>query len=403
MQQFLICVLVPGFWYTIESTATSHLLHQFRGSIVAALESNQKTRVLMRAWSSKQRFPVQQWLQDLETLQSEAIRLHNKEAKKRKRFTHSPLLDVPARHYDSDSSERSPRPSSAFLTRPSSAAGTPLGRSRASTLYQDSPPSTSYRHRSPSQPPQLHISGPDAADSEDALLRPNPLYANANPFYTGSVHNSSSDSLSTIINRSHREQAYEALNADGPVDDGLSAGRPSFSGRDSSDSFARRIMAPDNTAMLTPPPLRPGLTTHHRNSSLLSVNEVVGSRTDYKLQKVDPFFNDSTGEYYRAFEDKLAGLTAKNSESEMCIEEYLVESERDWSKRFRNAKLGRSRSPNARKSMDSRRGHSRNSSYNSLAPSEAASEDRIDIEGEDFGDDEFLLGKAYKPPTGLKK
>lgn len=391
---------MPGFWYTIESTATSHLLHQFRGSIIAALESKRKTRVLMRAWSSKQRFPVKQWLEDLETLQSEAIRLHKKGAKKNKRFTHSPLLAVPPRNYDSDSSEPSPRPSSTFITRPSS-AGTPSRRSRASTLYQDSPPPSSHRSRSPSQPPQLHVSGP-AADSDDALLRPNPLYSNANPFYAGSV-NSSSDSLSTMINHGHRAQAYEALTVDASADDTrVPTDRPSFPGRDSTDSFANRIMAPDSTATLMPPLLRPGLTTHHRNSSLLSVNEVVGSRTDYKLQKVDPFFNDSTGEYYRAFEEKLAGLTAKNSENEMCIEEYLVESERDWSKRFRNAKLGRSRSPGARRSMNGR-GHSRNSSYNSLAPSEVGSEDRVEIEGEDFGDDEFLLGKTYKPPTGLKK
>lgn len=352
----------------------------------------------MRAWSSKQRFPVKQWLEDLEMLQSEAIRMHNKEAKKRKRFTHSPLLTVPSRNYDSDSSEPSPRPSSAFLTRPSS-AGTLTGRSRASSLYQDSPPLTSHRLRSPSQPPQLHISGPEA---DDALLPPNPLYANANPFYAGSV-NSSSDSLSTMIDHSHREQAYEALTADSSADDRLSADRALHPGRDSSDSFAYRIMAPDNAATRPPALLRPGLLpTHHRNSSLLSVNEVVGSRTDYKLQKVDPFFNDSTGEYYQAFEEKLAGLTAKNSETEMCIEEYLMESEKDWSKRFRNAKLGRSRSPGARRSMDGR-GHTRKSSYNSSAPSEGDSEDRIDIEGEDFGDDEFLLGKAYRPPTGLKK
>lgn len=389
---------VPGFWYTIESTATSHLLHQFRGSIVAALESKHKTRVLMRAWSSKQRFPVKQWLEDLETLQSKAIRLHEKDANKRKRFTHNPLLTVPSRNYDSDSSQPLPRPSSAFLTRPTS-AGTPSGRSRASSLYQDSPPPTSHRSRSPSQPPQLHISGP-AAESDDVLLRPNPLYANANPFYTGST-NSSSESLSTMINHGHREQAYDALTADAPADERPSTDRPFLPGRDSSDSFAYRIMAPNNAATLTPPLLRPGMATHHRNSSLLSVNEVVGSRT-YNLQKVDPFFNDSTGEYYRAFEEKLAGLTAKNSESEMCIEEYLVESERDWSKRFRNAKLGRSRSPGARRSMDGR-GHSRNSSYNSIAPSEAESDDRADMEGEDFEDDEFLLGKAYKPPTGLKK
>lgn len=169
------------------------------------------------------------------------------------------------------------------------------------------------------------------------------------------------------------------------------------------DSFAYRMMAPDGAETPTPSLLRPtdgagSLATHHRNSSLLSVVEVVGDRTDYKLQKVDPFFNDSTGEYYRAFEERLAGLTAKNSENDLCIEEYLVESERDWSKRFRNAKLGRSKSPNARISM-----HSATTSYNnSIAPSEEDSEDRAEIEAE-IRDDEFLLGKGYNPPTGLKK
>lgn len=391
---------VPGFWYTIESTAPSHLLHQFRGSIIGALESKRKTRIQMRAWSLKTRFPVKQWLEDLETLQSEAIRLHAKEAKKKKRFTSGPLLTVPPRNhdptYDSDSAEPSP-PSSTFDSRPSS-SGTAAHRSRASIVSlpflasraQESPPTTSRGYLLPSYAPQLHISGPEA-DSEIALPQANPLSANANPLYTAGDH-SSSDSLSTIVNRGHREHAYDALTRD-------SGDRPDLPIRDSTDSFAYRMMAPDGAA--TPPPsfLRPtGGLTHHRNSSLLSVAEVVGSRKDYKLQKVDPFFNDSTGEYYRAFEQKLADLTAKNSENDLCIEEYLVESERDWSKRFRNAKLGRSRSPLGRRSM-----HAQNSSYNSIAPSDADSEDRADIDLEDGGDDEFLLGNEYKPPSGLKK
>ncbi|EFQ32048.1 glycosyl transferase group 1 [Colletotrichum graminicola] len=381
---------MPGFWYTIESTATSHLLHQFRSSIVAALGCKRTTRVLMRAWSAKQRFPVKQWLEDLETLQSEAIRLHNKEASKKKRSTHKPLLTVPARGRGFNSAEASPRSSlSSFLSRPSSPAGTlDRRRSRESTLYRDSPPGSRLRTartpspylelplvaadirtraRSASQPPELRVDGPAAGqDVEDGLLLvpPNPLDANSNPFYTGIGNNSSSDSLSTMMAR----------------DNGTPGSNPSG-------------------LRLAP--------MQHRNSSLLSVNEVVGARNDYALQKVDPFFNDSTDEYYRAFEEKLSGLTAKNSESELCIEEYLVESERDWSKRFRDAKLGRSKSPRGRTGMmdgSGRPGHSRNSSYNSIAPSEADSGDDGNYPaGEDPSDDEFLLGKAYKAPTGLKK
>lgn len=388
---------MPGFWYTIESTAPSHLLHQFRGAIVSALGSKQKTRVQMRAWSAKQRFPVAQWLEDLEKLQSEAIRLHEKVAKKKKRYLSSSLLAVPPvtydRAYDSDSAEPSPPPST-FMSRPSSSGATPR-HSRASSLSlpflspraQQSPPGTppaaSRSSRLSFQNAQGHTAetGPNATDR---LLPPSPFYAEG--------RRSSSDSLVTMVNDSHRDQAYDDLT--GSSGDRL----PHPTIRESMDSFAYRIMAPDNAENLTPPSLRPvngtnGLT-QHRNSSLLSVVEVVGTRTDYKLQKVDPFFNDSTGEYYRAFEKKLAALTVKNSENDLCIEEYLVESERDWSKRFRNARLGRSRSPLGRKSMNSR-----NSSY-SIAPSDAGSDDRVEIEA---ADDEFLLGGGYKPPSGLKK
>lgn len=393
---------MPGFWYTIESTAPSHLLQQFRGAIVSALDSKHKTRVQMRAWSSKQRFPVAQWLEDLEKLQSEAIRLHDKVAQKQKRFSSRPRLAVLSNSYeaplDNGSAAPSPNPP-ASRSRPSSFGGF-TRRPRASSpslpfsasRVQDSAPSTPRASRSPSRPPQLQVTEPEP-DAMGELRPPHPLHAN--PFYASSNH-SSIESLATMASQDERQQAYDALTGD-------SRRRSrSVTGRDSMDSFAYRMMAPDGGATSTPSLLRPasgpgGLTTH-RNSSLLSVVEVVGDRTDFKLQKVDPFFNDSTGEYYRAFEEKLAGLTAKNSENDLCIEEYLVESERDWSKRFRKAKLGRSKSPNARFSI-----HSTNNSHNSsMAPSEADSEEREELEAE-VGDDEFLLGKGYKPPTGLKK
>jgi len=52
---------MPGWWYTVESMTTTHLLHQFRQAIDEALSSGHDTRALMRARSAKQRFPVAQW------------------------------------------------------------------------------------------------------------------------------------------------------------------------------------------------------------------------------------------------------------------------------------------------------------------------------------------------------
>jgi len=68
---------MPGWWYTVESTTTAHLLKQFRGAIESALASSTETREMMRARSAKQRFPVQQWKEDLEILQTKAIKSHN--------------------------------------------------------------------------------------------------------------------------------------------------------------------------------------------------------------------------------------------------------------------------------------------------------------------------------------
>ncbi len=97
-----------------------------------------------------------------------------------------------------------------------------------------------------------------------------------------------------------------------------------------------------NDALL--PPNAPFSRNHGRSASgvsMLSVDSVVGDKKDFKLQKVDPFFTDSTGEYYKAFDNKLKDLDGKTSEGQLCIEDYLVKSERKWFNKFRDARLGR--------------------------------------------------------------
>lgn len=66
---------MPGWWFTVEAVTSKHLIGQFNAAITAALASDQKTRALMRAYSVLQRFPVSQWVEDLESLQSSAIAL----------------------------------------------------------------------------------------------------------------------------------------------------------------------------------------------------------------------------------------------------------------------------------------------------------------------------------------
>lgn len=121
------------------------------------------------------------------------------------------------------------------------------------------------------------------------------------------------------------------------------------------------------------------------------MQNIVGGKTDFNLQKVDPFFTDTNGHFYRAFGKKLDTLDAGNSESTNCIEEFLMKSEKEWFTDFRNAKLG----------MLKREGTTTRPESAS-PPSETATADNSSQKPEIQVND-FMLGAEYKPPTGLRK
>ena len=127
----------------------------------------------------------------------------------------------------------------------------------------------------------------------------------------------------------------------------------------------------------------------------LNLGAVVQSKKDYKLQNVEPFFDDPTGLYYAAFERKLDDLSGKTSEGPLCVEEFLVQSERDWFNRFRGAKMGRKSLPAS--PMFRTRENSPAPSSNGRRGSHASSSELNE------GVEQFLLDDDYRPPTGLKK
>ena len=85
---------MPGWWFTIESTTTKHLIHQFKIAIEGALKSKPEMRAIMRARAAKQRFPVAQWVEDLEKLQGTAIKISHKHDSKGGRL--GSALNTPA-------------------------------------------------------------------------------------------------------------------------------------------------------------------------------------------------------------------------------------------------------------------------------------------------------------------
>lgn len=75
----------------------------------------------------------------------------------------------------------------------------------------------------------------------------------------------------------------------------------------------------------------------------VSLGTVLRGKGDNRPQKIEPPFTDPTGYYYNTFGIKLQVLNAKNSETSLCIDSYLAQSEAEWFDRVRGFKLGKPR------------------------------------------------------------
>ncbi|CAG7920746.1 unnamed protein product [Penicillium olsonii] len=429
---------MPGWWYNVESISTSHLLIQFKLAIEAALNSKNSTRAMMRARSAKQRFPVAQWVEDLEILQSTAITIHHKEANK----THTGHVGGLSHMRPGTSSGGSTYSGvmggmGGMSGLPSPGMNSPFMHSRESSL------SFNQMNENPAQKKISYSVDPAQDDTEkpkSGLSRSLSLGVRSGPGHAGRrrqaaaaegipetdadgeessdddpSHDLFEDDEYTLtpaqVEEGRRAQAAQKDRAQGLPSPGLSSPaspsqesiQPRFMIPPSSPGYGSPLgspgMPPSADNLLLPP--RPlGDSNRLSTASVLSLDSVVGNKTDFKLQKVDPFFTDSTGEYYKTFDKKLEILNGSNSESQLCIEEFLIKSEQQWFDRFRNAKLGRSKSPTPSIRLSSRN-HNHDSPPNSVYNDDAVS--HIASSEDHPTDDEFLLGKDYVPPTGLKK
>lgn len=430
---------MPGWWYTVESTTTTHLLHQFRLAIEGALNSKQETRAMMRARSAKQRFPVAQWVEDLEILQSTAIRIHKKETAKAGSGAHK----------FSSSGMMSPMGGSSGMYTPpmhsrnSSYANLSVNRlsqlgpqARNTIVYtRDPSPEPDEKPKSGGLSRQLslgvragpgHLSAPERRGRRklrksaipEGPESPNPNVASM--AFTDYDDDSDDEGIHSFYGDDEYTLTPEQAEASRRLDMQTSNNGSNLTPLNKdflsprNDSFGSLPMprSPDSPSQ-TPgadagllPPSRPFAAADNPNrlssASVLSLDSVVGDKKSYNLQKVDPFFTDSNGEYYRAFEKRLEELNGGNSESMLCIEEYLVKSEKKWFDKFRDARLGRHSHSPAPSMFNRRKGGSRSNSPSGSIFNEDLSGSGSDNNKEVYGD-EFLLGKDYVPPTGLKK
>lgn len=382
---------MPGWWFTIESTTTKHLISQFKMAVLSALASKSEVRKTMRARSAMQRYPVAQWKETLAILQDNVIRLNQKQTLKQG-------LKTPRRPTDLDGSTTPPPPE----------ATGPLRfwyRSGLSSVISTAPQSRAHsrntsRAPSPSRGPEIgpptlgRKLGPGHSPDDSERGRKRKRLTKRNSYRESSAASrigvaisaplELSDSITPAPAVNRVPRIAEAENED-PSTDSVDeyiltpeqaeankktsqlAAQQGISEHDTQGRLAQPAFAPftslsqsilsdtpvvtsggDGTSMLESahivgPSVPGGLTV--ASLSQLSLSAVVKDKKDYKLQNVDPFFDDPTGLYYHAFERKLDDLSGKTSEGALCVEEYLVKSERDWFNRFRGAKMGRTSLP----------------------------------------------------------
>ncbi|KAB8236607.1 alpha-1,3-glucan synthase Ags3 [Aspergillus alliaceus] len=350
---------MPGWWFTVESDATRHLLHQLRTAIKSALDSSQETREEMRANSVKQHFPVLEWIQKLEALQRTAIQIHHT---KNKNTVTGPMPE--SQTYWETQSVRA------------SALGLP-GLNRSTADGFDTPPGITIQNaesrleelqeeegnRSSGLGRQLSLgrrSGPGQGRKRLTKKTPRESQVLNEQESDETTDGEEEDTATPQADYISPEDAMAAVkNALGSQDIGASHMNNSTHslGGPRASSYASVPGSPYPMSRASSPapgaphyPYQMGLASgestlfaHSRNVSVLSFQSVVGDQNQnqpvYELQKVDPTFTDSMGHFTRNFEERLSNLNKKNSITDYCIETYLMKSERKFYNMYNDAQL----------------------------------------------------------------
>ena len=348
---------MPGWWYAIESMTPKHLVHQFKMAIHEALASSPKTRATMRARSAKQRFPVAQWVEDLDTLQSTAI-VKSLECEKETKLRSPNGLNSPS--LTNLRSLFTP-------SRTNSGNSTPMGSSTALGTFTPQRASLG-KHSSLLAPPTTGSpEAPWLVSGQWTPMRDLPMPPGH-------------QSMITTFSGSN------------------SPGTPTAQAHDF-------LLSPPAETLVAPGGFNDdGKSINTSRFSTLSYDSVAKGRENFALQQVDPNFTDASGHYLKAFEKKLEALGPKSSENILCIEENLIKSEKNFFNDYRAAKMGLS-TPNSRAgsikapSINESRPTTPQGSY--FDHSNHGSVDSMPERG--LLIDEFAMAPDYVPPTGLKR
>ena len=406
----------PGWWYTVESDATSHLQHQLASAIKTALDSSQETREKMRVQSAKQRFPVLQWVQKLEVLHKTAIRIHSKKRSSSIMRSRRGSTDFLGTHSNRSSRLYTPgtitpmmvgseTPSEETLQQvqvrlrdlafaPGGGEVAARGFSRKLSLGSLSGPGHT-RKKLTKTLRQSQVIGEElndeASDIDDE--------SNATPKYYHMSPEEAEEAVKAVKNAlGSRDASSTRSNSPGR---GRSRGSWPAGQRASNisdSSYRSRSSSPDprfSSAQLDYLEPTAGDLGISRNTSL-SIRKVVADHGEplFELQKGDPTFTDSLGHFTQQFERLVSNLNKKNSTTDCSIETYLKKSERRFYNQYNDAQLKKQRKSRPISNLNT-------AGYSIPPPYSHVSQDSEPAQEEEIA--QFLSVRGYKRPIAIQR
>ncbi|CED84497.1 modular protein with glycoside hydrolase family 13 and glycosyltransferase family 5 domains [Phaffia rhodozyma] len=300
--------LMPGWWFPVESDTTKHMLSQLTKTIKLALKSTEEHRAILRARSGVQRFPVIEWRQRTEDFHKRSIRISRDMAK-----------------------------------------------SMAWSAVDSENHGSTYNYA------EMYPHAPELENAEHGLAR-----------YQNSGRRDSVTSIATSAGAyEDNGSIYAGYEDITPIEPASPHGE--IQTYDDFLARANRQIAKDTKGSRDPfveggdrTPERP-FTINSRVSSVDSISSIMDDKASSSpLNKAIVDFTDSNGEVAQDFVQKLQLLNAGNSKGDLCIEQFLIKSERKY---FATVKKDKINASTASYKGSSIKGSSRDSMFGTPSPS----------------------------------
>ncbi|ODN77465.1 hypothetical protein L202_04642 [Cryptococcus amylolentus CBS 6039] len=350
--------LMPGWWFPVESSATVHMLSQLTKTIKLALKSTQEERAILRARSAVQRFPVVEWRQRLEDFQRRSIVASRSGAGEHAWGWDQVDVDqnVEGFYANGDNGSvtsmargewaRSDTPDSTAPNSPMPGQ-TPLGPDGQTNYFDPNAPMASSNNTLGADYHKRFDKNANRQSAEsfyDEDPNASPLYYNGDkrksqgkPKFFGYDEEDAPSSIGSSDHGDSTVVGSAGGNRDSTVaqsyDNFLAAANRQFAkntgGKNAPDPYfdRRASVASAASGESNFAPTRP-FTAHSRVSSFDSISSIVDEKNASPLNKAMDTFTDSDGEVAQSFVQKLRDLNSGNSKGDLCIEKFLIKSEK---------------------------------------------------------------------------